>query len=123
MTDIEQAYNFLKKRETLRMREKQSSRVHMLKMLRHVLSALSDDYEYTKAYLFGSWNKGSQSEHSDIDLALAGDIDFFQIARLQAEFEKRLQRNADIRMLHELPFKDVVIKEGAIVYDRKNQTA
>ncbi len=38
-----------------------------------VKSCLTAGIPLSEAYLFGSWAKGLQKEHSDIDIALVGD--------------------------------------------------
>jgi len=123
MIDITDAYNFLKKREALRVKEKEKVHTQTLRMLKDLLSTLSDDYEYSRVWLYGSWNKGCENRFSDIDLALEGNMDFFKIVRLQAELEKEFQRDADIRNLDELPFKEMILKEGTVMYDSENKTA
>jgi len=122
MVNIKHAHNFLKNRESLRIGKRQKNHELMINRLRKVLSNRSRDYKYMKIWLYGSWSKLGENRFSDIDLALTGKIDFFEIVKLQAEIEKEFQRNADIRSIEELPFKNTILERGIIVYDRENQS-
>jgi hypothetical protein len=49
-------------------------------------------------------------------------MDFPQIMKLQAALEKEFQRVTDIRNLESLPFKEMILQEGMLIYDSQNQT-
>ena len=54
----------------------------------------------TKAWLFGSFSRGEESENSDIDILVSFDKDakvsLFQYAHIICQFEELLQRKVDL---------------------------
>ena len=67
-----------------------------LNIAKQYLSSLSKDIDIKKAYLFGSYAKGTQREESDIDIAVVvGHMDdFFE---MQMELFRR-RRKIDLRI-------------------------
>jgi predicted nucleotidyltransferase len=76
---------------------------------RKYLSSLSEDMDIKRAYLFGSYAKGTQKEESDIDIAVVvGHMnDFFE---LQMELFRR-RRRIDLR-IEPHPFEEADFSEN-----------
>lgn len=68
----------------------------VLNMVKLYLQKIPADLELKKAYLFGSYAKGSQHPESDIDIALViGKMDNFFTVQMQL---MRLRRDIDLRI-------------------------
>ena len=60
------------------------------------LKQIPDDMDVKRAYLFGSYAKGLDKEHSDIDIALVlGNMPDFFSAQMQL---MRIRRKVDLRI-------------------------
>lgn len=79
-----------------------------------------------KAYLFGSFARGSATESSDVDILLElkkpVTISLLDIATMQIELSEQLNRSVDILTSegvspHIKPFID---KEKVVIYEREN---
>ena len=84
------------------------------------LSHLWQRYKIKRIYLYGGFADMSFCKHSDIDIAVDGDIDFESLLELFSELNRHFKREVDVRLLKELPFKEKVIKEGILIYEREN---
>jgi predicted nucleotidyltransferase len=91
-----------------------------INIARNFLNALPGEMEVKKAYLFGSYAKGKNSDKSDIDIAIiiGSTSDIFDIQMQML----RLRRNIDLRIephpIREIdfssmnPFADEIIRSG-----------
>lgn len=68
----------------------------IIELVRSFILSIPSDFGVKKAYLFGSYAKGTAQEDSDIDIALVlvGMTDFFSIQRELM----RLRRKIDLRI-------------------------
>jgi predicted nucleotidyltransferase len=74
-----------------------------------------------KISLFGSYLHGDQREGSDVDLLLElkEAVGYFELVRMQGEFEKTLGRKVDLVTPKALSkyFRDKVLKEAQKIYE------
>ena len=119
MYDIKDIKGFLisreKKKRDLKLKEKEEI-ISRLKSLKDILQR----YKIKRAYLYGAFTDMSFHEYSDIDIAIEADIDYEEFLAVFSEVNRRFKREVDVRLLHELPFKEKIIKEGILIYERKN---
>ena len=77
-----------------------------------------------KAWLFGSFARGEETAHSDVDLLVAFDhstpIGLFAYARMHRELEERLGRKVDLVEDGELlPFaEETANQDKQLIYER-----
>ncbi len=91
-----------------------------LSIAKRYLKQLPDEIEVKKAFLFGSYAKGSNSSDSDIDIAIVygSKKDFFevqmQLLRLRRKIDLRIEphpiREKDFSALN--PFADEIMQFG-----------
>jgi predicted nucleotidyltransferase len=94
----------------------------------HIIASLAE-YDPLRVILFGSWARGDEDEHSDLDLVI--------IKETQERFLDRLARVYDLvkptfamdvlvytpqefakMQERENPFIEMVMKEGVVIYER-----
>lgn len=87
------------------------------------LKSLKDIWQRHKikmVYLYGAFTDMSFHEHSDIDIAVEADMDYEEFLAVFSEVNRHFKREVDVRLLNELPFREKIIKEGILIYERKN---
>lgn len=115
--DIEVAGAYLLEKEKIRQQKHREEFEQTIKIIRD-LANLWEKYNVERVYLYGSIARLKTHNHSDIDIALEGDIDYRQLLRLYGEVDKHFSREIDIRILDELPFKDTIKEKGVMAYER-----
>jgi predicted nucleotidyltransferase len=119
MYDIKDIKDFLTSRgkinRDLKLKEKEEI-ISRLKSLKDIWQR----YKIKRAYLNGAFTDISFHEHSDIDIAVEADMDYEEFLAVFSEVNRHFKREVDVRLLHELPFKEKIIKEGILIYERKN---
>ncbi len=84
------------------------------------VSEISDEYNITKAILFGSYADGSCTDESDIDLLVefaTPNVSLFKLSGLKIRLEEMLDKSVDV--LHAPLPKDTMLEIGRerIVYE------
>jgi len=119
MYDIKDIKDFLTSREKinrdLKLKEKEEI-ISRLKSLKDIWQR----YKIKTVYLYGAFTDISFHEHSDIDIAVEADMDYEEFLAVFSEVNRHFKREVDVRLLHELPFKEKIIKEGILIYEREN---
>ena len=74
------------------------TREDIIRILAEVLPELREQYKVRTLGLFGSYARGDQTEHSDIDLLVefAPESDLFDQIALKRDVEELLQRKVDV---------------------------
>ncbi len=116
--------NIHKVREFLRDKEEreQQRKSAVIREVTEKLKSAEDVFEkhgVDRARLYGSFANGRITGHSDVDVAVEGNIDFSGILRLHRELSDRIKRTVDVRLLDELPFVEKITKNGIIIYERE----
>jgi predicted nucleotidyltransferase len=72
-----------------------TSRQHLIKLIRREIRNFPG---IKKAWIYGSFARGDDGPHSDIDLALEtiGDFTYFDLAEIQFQLEKLIKRKVDV---------------------------
>lgn len=79
-----------------------------------------DKYNIKKVYLYGSLADKSFQKSSDIDIAVEADLPFDEFLKFFAEINGKIDMEVDLKLLKELPFAENIIKDGLLLYERKN---
>lgn len=81
----------------------------IIEKIRAYLGILPDKLEVRRAYLFGSFAKGTESENSDIDIALImRDIpDFFSTQTLLRKLRREIDLRIEPHPIKEKDFNDL----------------
>lgn len=119
MIDIDKACRFLVEKEQKEKNLRKIERDLVLSGLRS-LAHLFEKYGITKAYLYGSFSDSSFHRFSDIDLAVVPEIEFTDLLKLFSEINRSFGYDVDLRTLSSLPFYPKVVREGIVIYERKN---
>jgi len=89
------------------------------KKLRKDMKHLSERYQVSSLQVFGSFSKGEQTEHSDIDILVdfSQTIDLFEYIELQMYLSKLLGAKVDLVTGQTLKpqIKDKVLKEAVAI--------
>lgn len=117
--NIEQVKKFLIEKEEKIQFQKANEKEKIIHRLKS-LNSLWEKYNIKKIYLYGSFTGLGFQAESDIDLAVEGKVGFKKLLELIAETQKQFEREVDIRLLNEIPYKDKVLRTGELVYERKN---
>jgi predicted nucleotidyltransferase len=119
MYDIKDIKDFLTSREKinrdLRLKEKEEI-ISKLKSLKDIWQR----YKIKMVYLYGAFTDMSFHEHSDIDIAIEAALEYEEFLAVFSEVNRHFKREVDVRLLNELPFREKIIKEGILIYERKN---
>lgn len=119
MYDIKDIMDFLTSREKinrdLKLKEKEEI-ISKLKSLKDIWQR----HKIKMVYLYGAFTDLSFHEHSDIDIAVEADMDYEEFLAVFSEVNRHFKREVDVRLLNELPFREKIIKEGILIYERKN---
>lgn len=117
--DIKNIKDFLTSREKinrgLKLKEKEEI-ISNLKSLKDIWQR----HNIKMVYLYGAFTDMSFHEHSDIDIAVEADMDYEEFLAVFSEVNRHFKREVDLRLLNELPFRERIIKEGILIYERKN---
>ncbi len=116
LEELERARRYLAEREEEQRRAREKERRRVIAEVRKTLKDVAPKYGISKAYLYGPFLTGDQGPCSDVDLAVEEKFSFSDLLRVQAELDRRLSRQPDLRELRCLPFRDRVRKEGLVVY-------
>ncbi len=114
--DIEKVKRFLEEKENRARKKQQDERDRIIKNLED-LTHVWQKYKLKKVYLYGSVTAGRLHRQSDIDIAVEGDLGYRELLHLFAEVDKHIDREIDVRILDELPFKETVREKGVVVYE------
>jgi predicted nucleotidyltransferase len=57
------------------------------------------------AFIYGSYAKGEEKAHSDVDLMIIGDVDVNQLDPLASSLEKRLGREVNYLLISQVEFQ------------------
>lgn len=72
-----------------------------IRQIKRCLEPVFAEYGVTKAVLFGSYARGEQTEHSDIDIAIdEGQVQGLAFFRLQTELSSTLGKTVDLQSLN-----------------------
>jgi predicted nucleotidyltransferase len=119
MYDIKDIKDFLTSREKinrdLKLKEKEEI-ISKLKSLKDIWQR----HKIKMVYLYGAFTDMNFHEHSDIDIAVEADMDYEEFLEVFSEVNRYFKREVDVRLLNELPFREKIIKEGILIYERKN---
>jgi uncharacterized protein len=89
------------------------------KKLRPDMKHLSERYKVSSLRVFGSYSRGDQTEHSDIDLLVefSQTIDLFDYVELQMHLSELLGTKVDLVTGDTLKpqIKDMVLKEAVAI--------
>lgn len=73
--------------------------------------------------LFGSWARGDERKKSDIDILIqfADTKSFFQLAKIQEEFENIFQKKVDLVLKDNIKesLKPYILKDLITLYEKK----
>jgi predicted nucleotidyltransferase len=94
----------------------------------HIITSL-EEYDPQQVILFGSWARGDEDEHSDLDLVIIKETQERFLDRLEKVYELVKPTFAmDVLVytpqeFHEMrerdnPFIEMVLKEGVVIYER-----
>lgn len=86
------------------------------------------------AFIYGSYAKGEEKAHSDVDLMIIGDVDVNQLDPLASSLEKRLGREVNYLLFSQVEFQakkrakdgflmDVLGEEKIMVIGNENELA
>ena len=86
------------------------------------------------AFIYGSYAKGEEKAHSDVDLMIIGDVDVNQLDPLASSLEKRLGREVNYLLFSQVEFQakkrakdgflmDVLGEEKNMVIGNENELA
>lgn len=86
------------------------------------------------AFIYGSYAKGEEKAHSDVDLMIIGDVDLNQLDPLASSLEKRLGREVNYLLFSQVEFQakkrakdgflmDVLGEEKIMVIGNENELA
>ena len=118
-TNIRDIKNFLINKEqtkrALKLKEKEEVKSGLKS-----LTSIWQKYKIQKVYLYGGFSDLGFHEYSDIDIAIETDMGYEEFLRLFSELNRHFRREVDVRLLSELPFKEEVVKEGILIYERKD---
>ncbi|MCP5046107.1 MAG: nucleotidyltransferase domain-containing protein [bacterium] len=114
--DVGKARLFLREKESQAQQEREDESKRTIQILKD-LSGVWQEYKLKRVYLYGSVATARIHDDSDVDIAVEGDIGYAGLLRLFGELDGRMTREIDLRLLDELPFKDVVRQKGMVVYD------
>lgn len=114
--DIEKVKRFLKEKENRAGKKQRDELARIIKKLEN-LSGVWQRYKIKRVYLYGSVTSGRIHDQSDVDIAVEGDLDYRGLLHLFAEVDKHMDREIDVRILDELPFKETIRKKGVVVYE------
>ena len=89
--------------------------------IRERIAPVCKKYPIRKAYLFGSYARGSATEKSDVDLRIEGDIkSFFMLGGIYSDLSDALGTELDL--LSRLPdsetCKENLKKDEVLLYER-----
>lgn len=93
-----------------------------LEKVKEAVGEVCRDYDVVAAYLFGSFARGEEHKHSDVDVAVFfRDYDIHKLLELgrKIQEEAAVDREVDVRALNRsgTPFSFRVISEGEILYE------
>ena len=83
-------------------------------------------YPIEKAWLFGSYARGEETDKSDIDILVKFDknaeISLFDYIRIKLDLEKKMQKNVDlVEDGYLLTYaKETADNDKILIYERKN---
>lgn len=120
--DIKQVKAYLLKKHEQKLIEKEKERTEIIAKLTG-LTQIWQKYEIDRVYLHGSSTDLTFNKYSDIDIAIEPDIDFEALLKLYCEINRHFEREVDIRLLNEIPFKDKIKNRGILIYERKNRSS
>jgi predicted nucleotidyltransferase len=94
----------------------------------HVIASL-EEYDPQRVILFGSWARGDEDEHSDLDLVIIKETQERFLDRLKRVYELVKPAFAMDVLVYtpqefakmqkrDNPFIEMVIKEGVVIYER-----
>lgn len=89
--------------------------------IRERIAPVCKKYPIRKAYLFGSYARGSATEKSDVDLRIEGDIkSFFMLGGIYSDLSDALGTELDLlsRLPDSEPFKENLKKDEVLLYER-----
>ena len=89
--------------------------------IRECIAPICKKYPIRKAYLFGSYARGSATEKSDVDLRIEGDIkSFFMLGGIYSELSDALGTKLDLlsRLPESEAFKKNLKKDEVLLYER-----
>lgn len=114
--DIEKVKRFLKEKENHAGKKQRDELSRTIENLKNLVG-IWKKYKLKKVYLYGSVTSGRIHDQSDVDIAVEGDLDYRELLHLFAEVDKHMDREIDVRILDELPFKETIRKKGVVVYE------
>ncbi|MDO8549484.1 MAG: nucleotidyltransferase domain-containing protein [Ignavibacteria bacterium] len=97
--------------------------VQDISQLNTLAKPLFDQYNISKAAVFGSFAHGSAKKKSDIDLLIAfiGVYDLFDIIGLKQDLEEACGRKVDLLTYSSLTdneFSKIILQEAKIIYEK-----
>lgn len=116
--DIEKVKRFLKEKEDRTVKKQKDELSGIIKNL-ETLTHIWEKYKIKRVYLYGSVTTGRLHNHSDIDIAVEGNLEYRDLLHLFADVDKHIAREIDLRNLNELPFKETIRNKGVVVYEQK----
>jgi len=117
--DPKKVIEYLKAREEKVRQKKIQERKQIVKKLKD-LKPLWKSLNIERVYLYGSIARLNFHNESDIDVAIEGDINFKELLNLINTVGDHFKREIDIRLINELDFKEKILREGIIIYEREN---
>ena len=83
-------------------------------------SLVFEGYPVKFCYLFGSYAKGTATEHSDVDLLVSADVSGIKFYGLAERLREALKKNVDLVNIEQLAdnmeLMNEVMKEGVRIY-------
>ncbi len=98
------------------------SKIDKNKIIKQIKNRLKHFSKIKSAWLFGSFSRGDDLPKSDIDIAIEADDDFsyFDLAEIQYQLEKEINRKIDIGFISS--FKPYILKnieqDLKLIYER-----
>ena len=104
--------------------------IYTIEQIRSIVEPIAKKYNLKAVYLFGSYARGTATEHSDIDLLIdttgTGLDTFFKLGAVYTDFADALGKEVDIITVSSLEqpsqrpsdilFRDCVMRERRNVY-------
>ena len=89
--------------------------------IKDLIKPVCDMYPIQKAYLFGSYSRGSATENSDVDIRIEGDIhNLLTLGGIYEDLKEALGKELDL--LSVLPeskqFRDNLKRDEVVIYER-----
>lgn len=117
--EVSRTYSFLWEREEKRRRERERQRREVMERIKKAVEAVAPSFAVERVYLYGSLLSSRWRPDSDVDLAVEGTLSYGDLLALWAELDARVDQEVDLRELARLPFKEKVVREGILLYERK----